>query len=142
MDIVRSLFKAYEHELGIDLGFQGFAQELASLPGDYAPPSGRLLLAWQGEEAVGCVALRKIDEQQCEMKRLYVAPAVRATGAGTELIQSIIAEAKAIGYGSMCLDTLPSMTRAISLYRRLGFQEIAPYRYNPVPGTLYLALTL
>ena len=140
---MRELFLEYAHSLGFSLCFQNFDQELASLPGDYTPPDGRLLLAMQGEIPAGCVALHKIDADHCEMKRLYVRPQFRGLGLGLELAQRVIAEARKIGYKYLRLDTVePKMTKAVAMYRRLGFREIAPYRANPIEGALYLELQL
>src|SRR5262249_35368976 len=143
MSEARALFREYQRALGVDLGFQGFEEEVAGLPGDYAPPGGRLLVAHDGAVAAGCVALRRYrDAATCEMKRLYVRPAFRAGGLGLDLAGRVIAEARAIGYRHMVLDTLPSMAGAQRLYQRLGFREIAPYRHNPIAGTKYLELDL
>lgn len=143
---VAALFREYADGVGVDLSFQGFADELAALPGAYAPPAGELLLARgaTGAEAMlGCVGLRPLgDAGVCEMKRLYVRPAGRRLGVGNRLVGAIIAAAEARGYAEMRLDSLPSMIAAIALYRRFGFAEIAPYCYNPVRGTLYLGRRL
>jgi ribosomal protein S18 acetylase RimI-like enzyme len=140
--LVRDLFLEYSKSLDVDLCFQGFAEELATLPGDYAGPTGRLLLVFEELQAAGCGALRRIDDEVCEMKRLYVRPAFRGKGAGRELIDALIRAAREVGYKRVRLDTLPSMTRAMEIYRSLGFREIAPYRVNPVPGASFLELDL
>jgi ribosomal protein S18 acetylase RimI-like enzyme len=138
----RELFVEYTSGLGTDLAFQDFEQELASLPGAYAPPGGRLLLGRAGEQVAGCVAMRPLAEDICEMKRLYVRPAYRSLGAGRRLAESIIQTARDAGYRRMRLDTLPQMAAAQRLYRELGFRSIAPYRYNPIEGTEFLELDL
>ncbi|HEX7336208.1 MAG TPA: GNAT family N-acetyltransferase [Gemmatimonadales bacterium] len=139
---VRGLFEEYAASLDFDLCFQGFQQELAELPGDYAPPAGRILLARVENDTAGCVALRPIGADICEMKRLYVRAAFRGLGAGRMLVERTIQEAREAGYRRMRLDTLASMTAAQRLYRRLGFREIAPYRTNPVQGAAFLELDL
>ncbi|MBN1581634.1 MAG: GNAT family N-acetyltransferase [Anaerolineae bacterium] len=142
IEIVRQLFEEYAASLGFDLGFQNFGSELANLPGDYAPPDGCLLLATNKDKPAGCVALRKLENQICEMKRLYVKPGCRGLGIGKALAQAIIVQAKEIGYTAMRLDTVPSMHRAQQLYESLGFAEIEPYRYNPIPSTRFMELNL
>ena len=139
-----SLFREYADWLGIDLSFQGFEAELASLPGKYAPPAGELMLACApAGDALGCVAVRPLDGPAvCEMKRLYVRPAARGLGIGTALVGAIITSAEELGYAEMKLDTLPSMAEAFALYERFGFLQIPAYYHNPVPGTVYLGKRL
>ncbi len=141
---VRSLFAAYAASLPVDLAYQGFAAELAGLPGAYAPPAGALLLARGADRTpLGCVALRPMAEAGlAEMKRLFVAPAGRGRGLGRALAEAALAAAEARGYREMRLDSLPTMATAIALYRMLGFREIAPYYPTPVAGTVFLARAL
>jgi GNAT superfamily N-acetyltransferase len=140
---VRELFLEYGRSLGFSLCFQSFDEELAGLPGDYALPAGRLLLAEYEGQLAGCVALHPIDSSICEMKRLYLRPQFRGKGLGRALAERILAEARGIGYERIRLDTVePFMKDAVAIYRKLGFREIAPYRPNPNPGTLYMELGL
>ena len=140
--VARELFVEYAQSLNFSLCFQGFDQELATLPGSYVRPAGRLLLGLQNGQAVGCVALRPLEANGCEMKRLYVRPVARGTGLGASLAQRIVTEARAEGYTVMRLDTLPTMAKAIALYRRMGFVSIANYNANPLPDALFLELDL
>lgn len=142
IDEARRLFREYQAELGVDLSFQDFAAELAGLPGAYASPRGRILLARSEGNVAGCVALRPFGDGACEMKRLYVRPAYRAFGLGRTLVERLIAEARGIGYQRLLLDTLPSMKGAQRLYESLGFRDVEPYCNNPVEGTRFLALDL
>ena len=139
IESVRSLMREYQQRLGVDLGFQGFEAELNALPGSYSPPHGRLLLALHEQTPVGCVALQRISDSRAEMKRLYVPPRARGLGVGRTLVTHVLAEAQAIGYSEVVLDTLPGMVEAQSLYERFGFRAVAPYRPNPIAGTRYLA---
>jgi ribosomal protein S18 acetylase RimI-like enzyme len=139
----REIFKEYEAWLVINLCFQNFEKELAELPGEYVPPTGRLLLAIQDNGVAGCIALRKIGDGVCEMKRLYVRQEFRGKGLGRQLVDTIVRTAKEIGYERMRLDTLPGkMDGAIALYRSLGFREIEPYYPNPVSGAKFMELKL
>jgi ribosomal protein S18 acetylase RimI-like enzyme len=134
------LFRAYAASLDVDLSFQNFEAEVTGLPGKYAPLAGALLLARPADgAAVGCVGLRPIEPAGCcEMKRLYVAPQARGFGLGERLVDAVLREAERLGYAEMRLDTLPSMAAAVALYRRAGFEPMAPYYYNPVAGTLFM----
>jgi putative acetyltransferase len=140
---IRELFVEYVQSLGFSLCFESFDQELAALPGDYAPPDGRLLLATSNGDPAGCVALRKLEPEICEMKRLYVRPRYRGKSLGRELAEKIIAEARQLGYKKLRLDTFEAIMKpAVAMYRQLGFREIPPYRPNPIDGALYMELQL
>ncbi|MGB3069174.1 MAG: GNAT family N-acetyltransferase [Ottowia sp.] len=143
---VGELFQEYAANLGIDLDFQGFEEELAQLPGDYAEPRGTLLLAMVDGEAAGCCALRPLDDvdygNAAEMKRLYVRRAFRGFGLGRQLAEAILEAAQRLGYASVLLDTLSDMEAARALYEELGFAEIPPYYHNPVVGAHYLKVDL
>lgn len=140
---VRALFLEYAQSLGFSLCFQGFDKEVAELPGMYAPPEGRLLLATVDNQAAGCAGLHKLESGVCEMKRLYVRPSFRGSGLGRRLAERIIAEARSIGYHKIRLDTITGkMDDAVRLYRQLGFKQIDRYRANPIRGALYMELEL
>ncbi len=141
-DGARALFIEYADRLGVDLCFQGFASELQMLNTMYGPPGGRLIIARQDEEYVGCVGVRRISNEVCEMKRLYVRDAARGSGLGRELAKASLEAARALGYQRIVLDTLSPMTAARDLYATLGFKEIAPYYDNPIEGAIYMALDL
>jgi ribosomal protein S18 acetylase RimI-like enzyme len=134
---VRRLFGEYNDFLGVDLSFQGFDEEMESLPGAYGPPAGALLLSEDRGKAAGCVGLRHLKGDVCEMKRLYVRPAFRGTGLGRRLAIRIIEAAEKIGYAKMRLDTLDKLTMAIVLYESLGFKRIPAYYANPLDGVIY-----
>jgi ribosomal protein S18 acetylase RimI-like enzyme len=139
---IRRLLREYEASLGVSLCFQGFERELAELPGEYVPPGGRLWMALDTDEAVGCVALRRLDDETCEMKRLYLRPGSRARGVGRLLAVATIGEARKIGYKKMRLDTLAEMREARTLYESLGFKRIEPYCHNPMQGAIFMELKL
>ena len=138
----RMLLLEYAESLNVDLSFQNFDQELDEFPGAYLPPGGALLLATRDGQVAGSVALRRLDKETCEMKRLYVRPGFRGSGLGRQLAVAIIDAARDLSYRKMRLDTLPGMADAQGLYRSLGFREVAAYYENPVPGTRYLELDL
>ena len=142
IDQVRKLFIEYREFLGEHLGFQKFERELAALPGEYSRPEGELLIALEGDRAVGCVAVRRFDQNICEMKRLFVRAEARGEGTGRKLAERIIEEAGDIGYELMRLDTLDRLTEAMILYRSLGFRRIDPYYQNPLSGVVYWELSL
>jgi len=142
LDAARRLFREYQAWINVDLGFQGFEEELATLPCKYSPPDGRLLLLLRGEEAVGCIALRRFDRASGEVKRLYVRPAERGRGLGKALAAAVVEAARAIGYRRLMLDTLEPMVEARELYRSFGFTEIPAYYSSPLPGAIYMELKL
>ncbi|MBT9507866.1 GNAT family N-acetyltransferase [Rhodoferax sp.] len=146
LDALRGIFREYADSLAVDLCFQGFEAELASLPGEYAEPRGALLMALVNEEVAGCCALRPLDNvdyiNACEMKRLYVRPLFRKSGLGRQLAEAILDQARLAGYNSVLLDTLDDMESARALYEELGFSEIPPYYHNPIEGAHYLKVDL
>jgi GNAT superfamily N-acetyltransferase len=139
---VRTLLREYAAALEVSLDFQQFDDELAGLPGAYAPPAGVLLIARTSDDDAGCIAVRPLDGEICELKRLYVRPSWRGHGLGRRLTNAALDHARTAGYARMRLDTLPVMETAQALYEELGFREIAPYRLNPVPGARFLELKL
>jgi putative acetyltransferase len=142
VDAVRLLFAEYAASLSIDLAFQSFDDELAGLPGRYTPPDGALFVARVDGEPIGCVGLRSLDAETCELKRLFVRPSQRGGGTGRRLLEEAVAEARRLGYRRLRLDTVPGMERAQALYERFGFREIAAYAQNPIAGTRFLELDL
>lgn len=141
-EIGKELFIEYAQSLGFDLGFQGFDEELEQIQKKYGTPEGALILAWHEQKAVGCVGIRKLDDGTAELKRLYVKPDYRKFKLGEELMILSIQEAKKLGYPALKLDTLASFTPAVNLYKKLGFQEIEPYNYNPFDNVVYMELKL
>ena len=139
---IRDLFTEYVDSLGFQLDFQNYEKEFNELPGEYAPPDGRLIMTLEGQMAVGCIALRKLDEKTCEMKCMYVRPEYRGRGIGRRLAEILIDESRRIGYTTIKLDTIATMKEAIALYRSLGFRKTRPYRYNPVKGATFMELRL
>jgi len=146
LDATRSIFQEYAAQLGIDLRFQSFDEELAQLPWDYAAPRGSLLLALVDGEIAGCCALRPLDNvdyaNACEMKRLFVRKAFRGFGLGRQLVEATLDSARAMGYSCVLLDTLDDMEAARTLYEDMGFQDIPPYYHNPIPGAHYLRASI
>jgi GNAT superfamily N-acetyltransferase len=140
--VVRALFREYWDSFGFTPCFQNFGEELAGLPGKYSPPSGRLAVAYIDGEPAGCIALRRIDDQRCEAKRLYVRSRFRGRGIGRALLDWVIAEARAAGYREMLGDTMPVMQQALEMYERLGFERTAAYSGEPTPGAIYIRLSL
>ncbi len=138
----RTLFIEYRNELNVDLCFQSFTTELDNLPAIYAPPTGRLLIARVDGKLAGCVAVKKIDAKTCEMKRLYVKPGFRGKKAGIALVKRIIEVGRELGYASMRLDTLVTLERAVSIYKRVGFHSIPAYYNNPLPNVLFFEKAL
>jgi GNAT superfamily N-acetyltransferase len=142
LQTVKTLFEEYWDSFGFPPSLQDFATEATHLPGNYAPPGGRLALALAGEEAAGCIALRRLDAQRCEAKRLYVREKFRGQGVGRALLEWLVREARQAGYSEMCGDTLPVMAGALAMYERMGFERTGPYAANPTPGAIFLRLGL
>lgn len=139
---VVEIFREYVLSPSVDLGFQGFEEEFAHLPGQYAPPDGGLLLAWLDERVVGCAAFRRVNAFTCEMKRVYVRPAARGTGLGRRLVERVLRDAREAGYARICLDVLPEFVAAQRLYADLGFEPAPAVAFNPVAGTQFLGMDL
>jgi ribosomal protein S18 acetylase RimI-like enzyme len=139
---VLAIFTEFVNSPTVSLEHQGYAEEFANLPGKYAPPEGRLLLGVDGERVLGCVALRRVDERICEMKRLYVRPAARGMALGRGLVEAIVSEARSAGYAEIRLDVLAEFEAARGIYRAMGFTEAKPVSHNPLPGTAFLGLRL
>lgn len=142
LESVVNIFREYVSSPSVSLDFQDYELEFASLPGKYSAPEGRLLLAWKEGAVVGCAALRKVDLNVCEMKRVYLRPVARGEGLGRRLIVGILAQARIAGYSRICLDVLPEFVAAQAIYESLGFLPSAPITFNPVPGTKFLGLDL
>jgi putative acetyltransferase len=141
IEAIQSLWREYWDSLGLPHDFQGFSEEVKTLPGLYAPPRGRLLLAFVRGKAAGTAALRPLSMYSCEAKRLYVRPKYRGEGVGRSLLRRLVEEARTAGYQEMYGDTLKSMTAALKMYRQVGFSEVAPYSSNPTPGAIFLKLS-
>lgn len=139
---VVSIFREYVRSPTVSLDFQDYEAEFAALPGKYAAPEGRLLLAREGHTVLGCAALRRVDASTCEMKRVYVRPAGRGQNLGRRLVETLLSEARMAGYSRICLDVLPEFMAAQKLYESLGFVPAPPVSFNPVAGTQFLALVL
>lgn len=142
IEVIKTLLTEFAGQLGFDLAFQNFAEECAGLPGKYAPPRGRLLLARYGGVDAGCIALRHHDDERCEMKRLFVRARFRGLGIGRALVERLLDEARSVPYREMILDSHTSLDRSLVLYRKLGFREIPPYYTNPHGNAVYLGKTL
>jgi GNAT superfamily N-acetyltransferase len=138
LEAVKALFEEYWTAFGFTPCFQGFSAEVAALPGKYAPPRGRLALARVGGEVAGCGALREVDGERCEMKRVYVRPAFRGTGMGRAIVEWLMAEARSLGYREMVADTMPVMARALAMYEQMGFERTGPYGEAPTAGAIYI----
>lgn len=142
LERVVAIFREYISSPSVSLDYQDYEPEFATLPGKYAVPEGRLLLAWKSEVVVGCAALRKVNDSVCEMKRVYIRSTARGEGLGRRLIERVLVEAREAGYSRICLDVLPEFTAAQGIYESLGFRPAPPVTFNPVPGTKFLGLDL